>query len=578
MANNWKPVTLAAKVIGHISQGMYRTPAGAIKELISNAYDAGASYAKIHTGFPRFSTFSCEDDGTGISKDKFIQLMEGGIGDSDKQAMSNIQTGTNGRPIVGRLGVGLLSLAQICSRFSIRSFHESTKTAFEAEIKFPPYSRKELDQMVSEAKNNPSKVIRHGEYRCVDIPFEKGNHGILVTTTSLRDMFRKTMANLDAFANKRFFHSKESYPTFERFLEAIANPKLSSLYFASPYDQLIFGIALAAPIPYIEPTTRKGGLRTIITDIPPIGVLQNELKSFGFRVEVDNIELRRPVILPSNKDRVKASDCLVPDKPRKITFALKDGVHSEEVTVDKYDIQVKDRDDTFQLFYFDYAEKVNGYPLEFSGYIFLQTSRLFPKEYNGILIRLRHVAIGQYDVNVMTYPSAEGPRFSMLSSEVFVRNGLDDALKVDRDGFNTLDPHYIRLQAFVHSILHEEIFPGSWEEEKTRNKQRREVREKASISTFGKRLRETTNKKFTKIEIVPRTKTHDAAKPAQLDRATGIVKIYESNAEAKTVLGRKKNRGLASRVIAAFEVANQEHSADKRREIFYKLIGDIFSE
>jgi hypothetical protein len=133
--------------------------------------------------------------------------MEGGIGDSDKQAMSNIQTGTNGRPIVGRLGVGLLSLAQICSRFSIRSFHESTKTAFEAEIKFPPYSRKELDQMVSEAKNNPSKVIRHGEYRCVDIPFEKGNHGILVTTTSLRDMFRKTMANLDAFANKRFFHS-----------------------------------------------------------------------------------------------------------------------------------------------------------------------------------------------------------------------------------------------------------------------------------------------------------------------------------------------------------------------------------
>ncbi len=105
MANNWKPVTLAAKVIGHISQGMYRTPAGAIKELISNAYDAGASYAKIHTGFPRFSTFSCEDDGTGISKDKFIQLMEGGIGDSDKQAMSNIQTGKNGRPIVGRLGV-----------------------------------------------------------------------------------------------------------------------------------------------------------------------------------------------------------------------------------------------------------------------------------------------------------------------------------------------------------------------------------------------------------------------------------------------------------------------------------------
>jgi DNA mismatch repair ATPase MutL len=62
---------------------MYKTPAGALKELISNAYDAGATYTKIHTGFPRFDAFSCEDDGVGISKAKFIQLLEGGIGDSD---------------------------------------------------------------------------------------------------------------------------------------------------------------------------------------------------------------------------------------------------------------------------------------------------------------------------------------------------------------------------------------------------------------------------------------------------------------------------------------------------------------
>src|SRR5713226_8836312 len=107
MAETWKPVKLAAKVIGHISQGMYRTPAGAVRELISNAYDAGATYAKIHTGFPTFTTFSCEDDGSGISKEKFIQLMEGGSGDSEKQPTT---IGKNGRPIIGRLGVGLISL------------------------------------------------------------------------------------------------------------------------------------------------------------------------------------------------------------------------------------------------------------------------------------------------------------------------------------------------------------------------------------------------------------------------------------------------------------------------------------
>ena len=292
----------------------------------------------------------------------------------------------------------------------------------------------------------------------------------------------------------------------------------------------------------------------------------------------DNIELRRPVILPSNKDSVAAFDCIVPARPDKIPFTLTDGLHNEQITVDKYEIQTKGRDDRYQLFFFNYARKVNGYPLEFSGYIFLQTTRLFPKEYQGILIRLRHVAIGQYDVNVMTYPMAEGPRFSMLSAEVFVRAGLDDALKVDRDGFNTLDPQYIRLQAFVHSILHELIFPGSWEEEKARNKQRREVRERRGITTFSKRLKETTNRQFTKIEIVPKEKSDASDKSVRLDRGAGVVKIYEANTQAKAILGRKKNRSLAARVIAAFEVANQEHSADRRREIFYKLIGDIFNE
>jgi hypothetical protein len=574
MAETWKPVKLAAKVIGHISQGLYRSPAGALKELISNAYDAGASYAKIHTGFPKFATFSCEDDGSGISKEKFIQLMEGGIGDSDKLSLNEPQTGRNGRPIVGRLGVGLVSLAQICSRFNIRSFHEPTKTAFESEIKFPPYSRQDIDR---EAKDDQTKLIKHGQYRLTEIPYEEGKHGIIVTTTALREMFRKTMSNTEKLAHKAF-RSSESYPSFNRFIVAIANSKLSSLYFASQYDQLIFGLALASPIPYVESDPKDRGLETILTKIPQIALLQKELKHFDFRVEVDNIELRRPIVLPSNKARVKSADCIVPKAPEQIEFTLHDGVHSEKVKVDKYDIAVKGKDERFQLFYFEYSSKVNGYPLQFSGYIFLQTTRLFPKEYQGILIRIRNVAIGQYDVNVMTYPSAEGPRFSMLSSEIFVKAGLDDSLKVDREGFNTLDPQYIRVQAFIHSILHQLIFPGSWEEEKSRNKQRREIREREVTSTFARKLKETTKREFSRIEIVPKNSRHIATESVKLDRNAKAIKIYESHPTARAILGRKKTRGIAARILAAFEVANQESSAVRRRQIFYKLIEDIFNE
>jgi hypothetical protein len=572
MAEEWQPVKLAARVIGHISQGMYRTPAGAIKELISNAYDAGATYAKIHTGFPTFSTFSCEDDGTGISAAKFRQLMTGGIGDSDKYSRAQEQIGRNGRPIIGRLGVGLISLAQICSRFSIRSSHAPSQTAFEAEIRFPPYSRQEIDG----ATQDPERLVQHGEYKCTSIPYESGSHGISITTTHLRDSFRKTMSKLDGFAHRQFFKSIESYPTFIRFLEAIT--QLSSLYFASPYDQLLFGLALASPIPYVDAGRHDSQIGTVVTRIAPISALQNELKGFDFRVEIDNIELRRPVVLPSNRGLVKPGDCLVPVTPARITFTLEDGVHSEQIEVDKYDIAISNRSEHFQLFYFEYDRKVNGYPLRFLGYIFLQVSRVFPKECQGVLIRLRNVAIGQYDVNVMTYPFAEGPRFSMLSSEVFVRDGLDDALKVDRDGFNSLDPQYIRLQSFIHSILHELIFPGSWGEEKARNKQRREVREKEFNRTFEQKLRDTTHRQFTKVEIVPKTKDQVAAEAVEFDRASRTVRIHASNPVAKTILGRRKYHGLAARVIAAFEAANVEKSAQERRRVFYKLIEDIFND
>jgi hypothetical protein len=577
MADIWKPVKLAAKVIGHISQGMYRTPAGAVKELISNAYDADATYVKIHTGFPRFDVFSCEDDGIGISQAKFIELMSGGIGDSEKQTQAD-RIGKNGRPIIGRLGVGLLSLAQICPRFAIRSFHAETKTAFEAEIEFPPYSRQEIDRFVGEQKlGDEGKLITHGKYKFSKLPYAPGKHGILVTTTALRDSFRKTMSNLDKFANKNFHGSRESYPSFESFLSAVANPTLSSLYFASQYDQFIFGLALAAPIPYVEEEHRKD-LNTLLIRIPPISAVQKKLQRYDFRTEIDNIELRRPVILPSTGDKVRSADCSVKTSPKTMSFVLRDGPLEEKIEVDRYDITVKGKPDRFQLFWFEYSRKVNGYPLKFSGYIFLQTKRLFPKEYQGILIRLRNVAIGQYDVNVMTYPQAEGPRFSMLSAEVFVDEGLDDALKVDRDGFNTLDPQYIRLQAFVHSILHQLIFPGSWEEEKSRNRQLRYAKEQEVKSRFSRALRKVSSQSIMRVEIVPRRESRSQNVPVAVDEVSRTLKIYEGNAEARTLLGRKKFHGIAARVIAAFEAANLEKSSNKRREIFYQLIGKIFNE
>ncbi|MDO8545018.1 MAG: ATP-binding protein [Opitutaceae bacterium] len=572
MAENWKPVKLAAKVIGHISQGMYRTPAGAIKELISNAYDADATYAKIHTGFPNFSEFTCEDNGYGISVKEFERLMNGGIGDSLKQTPDAERFGRNNRPIIGRLGVGLLSLAQICSRFSVVSYHPKSKCAFEAAIRFPPYTRKEIDKVIKE--QGEDTLVETGEYSISNLKYIPEKTGVTITTTFVRETFKRTLSDLKNYAKLQHKGLRTSYADFEEFLACISNPKLSALFYASTYDQLLYGLALASPIPYVDDKNALG-IEPCILKISELQALQKLLLSFDFRVEIDNVIMRRPLRLPSNSVATPPSDCALKEKPVEERFTLTDGFYTEKVPAKKYVFTVANRDEVFQLYYVSYSAKVNGYPLRFSAYFFAQNSRLFPKEFQGILIRIRNVAIGQYDSSFFSFPRSEGPRITMVSAEVFVDEGLDDALKVDRDGFNSLDPQFLRLQALVHSILYDLIFKSMWEEEKPRNERKRDRESTQSIQDFSSKLTEVTRAKVTGMELV-KSKKNEPNVFANIDRERKVVRIYEEHPETKQVLGKRRFKGIAARVLAAFEVANTEKTPEKRREVFYNLIKGVF--
>lgn len=51
------------KVLARVTDGIYRQPASAIRELISNAYDADAANVWIDTDVPRFKNIVVRDDG-----------------------------------------------------------------------------------------------------------------------------------------------------------------------------------------------------------------------------------------------------------------------------------------------------------------------------------------------------------------------------------------------------------------------------------------------------------------------------------------------------------------------------------
>ena len=56
-------LTTDQRVLARITDGIYREPAAALRELIFNAFDADAANVWIQTDAPRFGEISVTDDG-----------------------------------------------------------------------------------------------------------------------------------------------------------------------------------------------------------------------------------------------------------------------------------------------------------------------------------------------------------------------------------------------------------------------------------------------------------------------------------------------------------------------------------
>src|SRR5690242_6153004 len=97
-----RDIVAAQKIIADISTGVYRSPAAALKELISNAYDADATVVTVDTDPPHFRTLSIEDNGTGMSIDKFLDVVSH-IGGSKKRIERDASP-VYKRKLIGRIG------------------------------------------------------------------------------------------------------------------------------------------------------------------------------------------------------------------------------------------------------------------------------------------------------------------------------------------------------------------------------------------------------------------------------------------------------------------------------------------
>lgn len=123
-----RPLKTSERVLKRVTDGIYRQPSSALRELISNAYDADATRVVIETDRPRFASIIIRDNGNGFTEEALASLICS-IGGSPKRTADGSEMGiTNkedpdlspgGRRLIGKIGIGLFAVSQLTKEFVI---------------------------------------------------------------------------------------------------------------------------------------------------------------------------------------------------------------------------------------------------------------------------------------------------------------------------------------------------------------------------------------------------------------------------------------------------------------------------
>jgi hypothetical protein len=407
MASDKFSIDVAASVIADISSGIYRTPAGALKELISNAFDADARAVHISTNGPAFNTFTCTDNGTGLTPAKFRSIMGliGGSSKRDKGETSPI----HGRPLIGRIGIGILSIAQICRTFEIFSSAEGSSQKFRARIDLDPYMRPEARRIKLGRRLRPDEKVRLGECEIEISEEEPAKQYTRVVMENIDPGFRQQLRSqpmVELGVTPRSFAKGD----MQAFLASVSKNTVAE---HGAYAQLIWELAVTTPIRYLPDGPVRGAAE--LTD------LRDRLQGYNFKVFFDGVELFKPIMLPHTTSPI----------------------HKVYPNLDLV------------------RELPGSRTLKVRGYLYWQNTRILPRELEGILIRVRNVGIGAFDPTYLGYPRHEGWKFSQLCGELYVDEGLDEAINIDRASFRETADAYLALQEFLFQRLGKETDQGA---------------------------------------------------------------------------------------------------------------------
>jgi hypothetical protein len=507
------------RALAHLSRGLYRSPASALRELVSNAWDANATEVNIDTNYPNFFQLSVQDNGDGFSRDEFERMMKGGIGNSGKRVEA--RQPKFGRPLIGRLGIGMLGIAQICGSFVVTS-KPLKGTGFRANVHLYDLGKSKWDEaksdlvhdadVVSDGQKLSDKIIDIGTYDFEEIGDEELPQGTRILTEDVTPTFTQ------AFQDSLKLEGYKPVPIdWRRAVTKTLNSSIS-LQLLGDYWRLLWELSASCPVCYLS------------DDALPKGLIRQEnehLEACKFNLIVDGRRLLKPIYLKGNPGGYT-------------TYKL------ERKTL-----------------------KVYGRSLTFSGYIVVQEGKqLKPDELRGILVRIRNIGVGYYDPSMLDYRFNEGPRSRWVTGEIFVEEGLEDALNIDRDSFNRFHPEFRALQEEVHKVLRGDVFPSVYKNIDVRSKEKREEKSVKREKLTKDVLKAVENRPIKITRHLAAT-DEDEVSSSSL-RKRDAVEISVPKAEELST--SKSSQQLARSILMVFELALLESDKDDQRRKFTELL------
>ncbi len=299
---------------------------------------------------------------------------------------------TSGRPKIGKIGIGFIAANEICDVMEIVSTKAGDKELLEVSINFDLMRRDPIERL------RDGSDIAKADYVGKISETEKDTHFTQIFLKKIRGEARAILAGA---RKSEFVSGMNSLYGLkpESILQRLKDKNLKTWSNFDAYSNNALEIGLNVPVRYHDewiPARSR----------PKVSDIEQHVFSLDFKVFIDRSEVRKPIVFyPDGKSLISK-------------FAFQ-GKH---VAAD--------------------------------GYFYAQHGAIKPQELQGLLIRIRNAAVGDYDPNFLGFSSSLGPLFqSWISGEVLADDRLEDAMNIDRRTLRIAHPAYEELQGAIHKHL-----------------------------------------------------------------------------------------------------------------------------